>query len=210
MNCWSNFESAIAKPAKGHRECQYDSGISTNFRELPAKKEISRAAHLLGRTPAPRNRGICLQAANLKRKTPSHPSASGAMHALSWAELTCSHSLIFQGCWEISEAQDRKSYCWVILPALINMKQQKVSGWSLKSINLIAHMLPDFPSPSCGHLAEALGRWFFQLLPCCSMPSRLSWFLRAVLTTSLPGLSSYSWIQAASMPCGPTVLLHQS
>ena len=80
MNSRSNLESAIAKPAKGCRECQYDSGISTDFRELPAKKEISWAAHLLGRTPAPGNRGICPQAANLGRKTPSHPSASRVMH----------------------------------------------------------------------------------------------------------------------------------
>ena len=130
--------------------------------------------------------------------------------ASSWAELTCSCSLIFQGCWEISEAQDRKSYYWVILRALINMKQQILSGWSLKSINLSARMLPDFPSPSCRHLAEALGRWSFQLLPCCSTPSRFSWFLRAVLSTNLPGLWSYSWTQAASMPCGPAMLLPQS
>ena len=45
MNSRSNLESAIAKPAKGHRECQYDSGISTDFRELPPKKEISWAGH---------------------------------------------------------------------------------------------------------------------------------------------------------------------
>ena len=64
---------------------------------------------------------------------------------------------------------------FIALP-VINMKQQKLSGWSLKSTNLFAHMLPDFPSPSCGHLAKALGRWSFQLLPCCSMPSRFSWF----------------------------------
>ena len=97
-----------------------------------------------------------------------------------------------------------------VLTALINMKQQKLSGWSLKSTNLSAHMLPDFPSPSCRHLAEALGRWSFQLLPCCSTPSRFSWFLRAVLSTNLPGLWSYSWTQAASMPCGPPMLLPQS